>query len=150
MLWVTLSRVNTSDFSMLHRSVLPVSMFVFMLAEQSVSVPFMCSEFALVLVAFMIDRSLTSMEEQSPLAVPCFTFCCHVIDFFPCLSNRVTDLLRHCRAAVMFSLCTVQELQVVTVVHQKVFGTSQDWAIDNNALHDFTSMVLILSMFDMR
>ena len=50
----------------------------------------------------------------------------------------------------MFSLCTVQELQVVTVVHQKVFGTSQDWAIDNNALHDFTSMVLILSTFDMR
>ena len=71
MLWVTLSRVNTSDFSMLHRSVLPVSMFVFMLAEhsESVSVPFMCSEFALVLVAFMIDRSLTSMEEQSSLTM---------------------------------------------------------------------------------
>ena len=87
MLWVTLSRVNTSDFSMLHRSVLPVSMFVFMLAEhsESVSVPFMCSEFALVLVAFMIDRSLTSMEEQSPLAVPCLTFRRPVIDFVFCM-----------------------------------------------------------------
>ena len=88
MLWVTLSRVNTSDFSMLHRSVLPVSMFVFMLAEQSVSVPFMCSEFALVLVAFMIDRSLTSMEEQSPLAVPCLTFCRPVIDFVFCMFDK--------------------------------------------------------------
>ena len=60
------------------------------------------------------------------------------------------ELLCHCHAAVTFSPCPVQEIQVVTVVHQKVFGTSQDWAIDNNALHDFTSMVLILSMFDMR
>ena len=84
-------------------------------------------------------------------AMSYFSSSCHWLCFLHVwLIKSLTDLLRHCRAAVMFSLCTVQELQVVTVVHQKVFGTSQDWAIDNNALHDFTSMVLILSTFDMR
>ena len=62
------------------------------------------------------------------------------------------ELLCHCHAAVTFSPCPVQEIQVVTVVHQKIVGTSQDWSIDNNKLHCMISRAwyfIILSIFDM-
>ena len=59
------------------------------------------------------------------------------------------ELLCHCHAAVTFSPCPVQEIQVVTVVHQKVFGTSQDWSIDNCIAWFHEHGILILSIFDM-
>eukprot|EP00435_Cladocopium_sp_Y103_P022669 s2118_g5.t1 len=62
----------------------------------------MCLEFALVTVAFMIDRSLTSMEEQSSLmAVSRIVF---VIGYYNCC---VIVRQQSC-----FSLCPVQEVQV--------------------------------------
>ena len=96
----------------------------------------MCSEFALVMVAFMIDRSLTSMEERNNVVVLHWI---HVIDRF---------VLCHCHAAHWSLSCSVshlslkdlcpvavcQEIQVVTDVHQQVFGTSQDRAIYSESL----------------
>ena len=98
----------------------------------------MCSELALVMVAFMIDRSLTSMEEQYrcpslnachwPFYAMSLSCCSLVIVMRCCTWHSHLSLKDLCPVAVC------QEIQVVTDLHQQVFGTSQDRAIYSESL----------------